>query len=212
MVIHVFCSDILICWLNSSCSNHTHFWYQTPPPAVTLHVTWCRSIVTTYHTLAGRTPPSAVSSTSTVSREDASSARGGSRHSQSQSRTSEKGVMTADVHVNWMVLLWQVSIFLLVLLRSSLLLLDFSPCCCSLRALLLLDQYRQKSRLFRSPVLLVPLGDDFRYVESREWDAQFNNYQRLFDYFEQHPELHIKVRPWWTTWHRWTNTFVSSSS
>ncbi|XP_067430456.1 alpha-mannosidase 2 [Thunnus thynnus] len=62
------------------------------------------------------------------------------------------------------------------------------------RALLLLDQYRQKSRLFRSPVLLVPLGDDFRFVESNEWDAQFSNYQKLFDYFDQHPELHIKAR------------------
>uniref|UniRef100_A0A3Q3XLF8 Alpha-mannosidase n=1 Tax=Mola mola TaxID=94237 RepID=A0A3Q3XLF8_MOLML len=62
------------------------------------------------------------------------------------------------------------------------------------RALLLLDQYRQKSRLFRSPVLLVPLGDDFRYTESSEWDVQFENYQKLFDYFEQHPELRIKAR------------------
>ncbi|KAM6901375.1 alpha-mannosidase 2 isoform 1-T2 [Lycodopsis pacificus] len=62
------------------------------------------------------------------------------------------------------------------------------------RALLLLDQYRQKSRLFRSPVLFVPLGDDFRFVESSEWDAQFGNYQKLFDYFDQHPELHVKAR------------------
>uniref|UniRef100_A0A8P4GL75 mannosyl-oligosaccharide 1,3-1,6-alpha-mannosidase n=1 Tax=Dicentrarchus labrax TaxID=13489 RepID=A0A8P4GL75_DICLA len=54
--------------------------------------------------------------------------------------------------------------------------------------------YRQKSRLFHSPVLLVSLGDDFRFVESSEWDAQFSNYQKLFDYFDQHPELHVKAR------------------
>lgn len=73
---------------------------------------------------------------------------------------------------------------------------SWSECCRAvrpLRALLLLDQYRQKSRLFRSSVLLVTLGDDFRYTDVREWDAQFTNYQKLFDYFNQHPELHIKV-------------------
>lgn len=48
--------------------------------------------------------------------------------------------------------------------------------------------------LYRSRSVLIPLGDDFRYSQSTEWEAQRLNYERLFDYINNEPSLFTEAK------------------
>lgn len=55
---------------------------------------------------------------------------------------------------------------------------------------LLLEQYARTGSLFPHNVVLMPLGDDFRYNVEEEWDQQYVNYEKLIDYINKHKDMY----------------------
>ncbi|CAH8571385.1 unnamed protein product [Schistosoma mattheei] len=63
------------------------------------------------------------------------------------------------------------------------------------RADMLADQYRKKATLYNnSGLVLIPLGDDFRYQSTHEWNVQLDNYNKLIQHINSNPSYRMKIR------------------
>lgn len=62
------------------------------------------------------------------------------------------------------------------------------------RSELILDQWRKKSVLYKTRSVLIPLGDDFRYTQSTEWEAQRKNFEQIFEYVNNVPNLNVEAK------------------
>ncbi|ODM87658.1 Alpha-mannosidase 2 [Orchesella cincta] len=52
----------------------------------------------------------------------------------------------------------------------------------------LMGQYRRTASLTRHNVVITGVGDDFQFNEPLEWDQQYNNYDKLFQFINANPQ------------------------
>lgn len=57
----------------------------------------------------------------------------------------------------------------------------------------LIEQYRRSGSLFKHNVVLMPLGCDFCWKKSGEWDLMYENYNRIAQYAKQHSDNNVDI-------------------
>ena len=62
------------------------------------------------------------------------------------------------------------------------------------KAQALASQFRAKAAFFQFNVILVPIGDDFRYDKEFEWDRVYSNYETLVHFMNNKQEWNLDVR------------------
>ncbi|GFO22526.1 alpha-mannosidase [Plakobranchus ocellatus] len=62
------------------------------------------------------------------------------------------------------------------------------------RSATILDQWKKKATLYKTNVVLAPLGDDFRYMGPEEFDLQFDNYEKIFKHLDDHPDMGAQAK------------------
>lgn len=58
------------------------------------------------------------------------------------------------------------------------------------KAELMLEQYGRTASLFPHNVAMISLGDDFRFHKAVEWNQQYTNYMKLFEYINGNKQLY----------------------
>lgn len=62
------------------------------------------------------------------------------------------------------------------------------------QATYLYEQYKRKATLFKHNTVLIPLGDDFRFDTSKEWDLFYENYMKIMDYINARSDWNMNVQ------------------
>jgi alpha-mannosidase II len=61
------------------------------------------------------------------------------------------------------------------------------------RAARLFDQFKRVSSMYDSPVVLMVLGDDFRFNSESEWSQHFDNFIPLFKYMNEKYAANLEI-------------------